>query len=202
MPHTLPLDTGPPGRLPVRRFRGHDRDSARSDERDLVRGERRRYGHAQTRSYDRDFTPFYGRDYSGPYGRDYTAPYDIDYTGADQDPIPDPWGGIYPPVPWGGGAVYGLEGGGPSPFELYGRSPYDDVYDMRRPYRAALRRPPSESPAYGRQADEELRRWVRVHGYDAGYAMRPRSAGGRYRWRGRERQGEWEGRAGRSVRRR
>lgn len=101
------------------------------------------------------------------------------------EPIPDPWGGIYPPVEWGGGVVYGLEGGGPSPFEIFGLSPYDYAYDARRPPREALRLPPRESPTYGRRADTAARRWARAHGDDAGYAMRPRSGGGRYRWRGR-----------------
>jgi hypothetical protein len=101
------------------------------------------------------------------------------------EPIPDPWGGIFPPTSWGGGVVHGLEGGGPSPFELYGVSPYDYAYDTRRPPREALHRSPRESPTFGRDADVELRRWARRHGYDAGYAMRPRSTGGRYRWKGR-----------------
>lgn len=56
------------------------------------------------------------------------------------EPIPDPWGGLYPPVSWGGGAVYGLEGGGPSPFAIYGPSPYDEAYDTRLPPDEALRR--------------------------------------------------------------
>ncbi|NIQ57528.1 MAG: hypothetical protein GWN71_30285 [Gammaproteobacteria bacterium] len=114
------------------------------------------------------------------YDRDYAA-YPADYR---RPLIPDPWGGLYPPVEWGGGIFYGLEGGGPSPFELYGLSPYDYAYDTRRPPDAALRRPPRESSTFGRRADAAARRWAREHGYDAGYAMRPRTAGGRYRWRG------------------
>lgn len=56
------------------------------------------------------------------------------------EPIPDPWGGYYPPVSWGGGIVYGLEGGGPSPFALFGPSPYDEAYDTHIPPEEALRR--------------------------------------------------------------
>lgn len=56
------------------------------------------------------------------------------------EPIPDPWGGFYPPVTWGGGMVYGLEGGGPSPFALFGPSPYDEAYDTHIPPEEALRR--------------------------------------------------------------
>ncbi|HEX7118357.1 MAG TPA: hypothetical protein VF212_06195 [Longimicrobiales bacterium] len=118
-----------------------------------------------------------------PRPRERRARYDREYR--PSEPIPDPWGGLYPPVAWGGGAISGLEGGGPSPFELYGLSPYDEAYDTRRAPGAALRRPPAESRSFGRHGDAALRRWAREHGYDAGYAIRPRTGGRRYRWRGR-----------------
>jgi hypothetical protein len=82
-----------------------------------------------------------------------------------------------------------------------GRGGYDRDFGYDRMYR----RPPSESPTYGRQADQEVQRWATRHGYDAGYTIQPRGdrggmstnrgmqQGGRGGYSGRGQQGEgWQ----------
>lgn len=66
------------------------------------------------------------------------------------------------------GTPYGYWGGMPER-GYRGRSGYDRGFGYDRVYR----RPPSESPAYGRQGDREVQRWATRHGYDAGYAIEP-----------------------------
>jgi len=112
------------------------------------------------------------------YAEEYPAPPSLP---------PDPWGGVAPPVTWGGGMVYGLTSGGPAPFEPLGAGPYDYAYDFMRRTGIQPRLPPEESPYAGRQADRAVRRWAREHGYAIDYALRPRSTGGRYQWRGERR---------------
>jgi len=45
-------------------------------------------------------------------------------------------------------------------------------------YDYQYRRPPEESPMYGMQADQEIRRWARRYGYDEGYEISPGHGGG------------------------
>lgn len=53
---------------------------------------------------------------------------------------------------------------------MYGTSRgYGYDYDFRRP--------PAQSPTYGRQADQEVQRWARNHGYDGGFQVSPSRGG-------------------------
>ena len=84
--------------------------------------------------------------------------------------------GWYPGAFWGGAPMYGWGawGGG------WGWPPYAPLgYGTRAPDYPP-RRPPRDSPGWGRGGDREVRDWARRHGYDAGYAIHPRP-GGRYR---------------------
>jgi len=106
---------------------------------------------------------------------------------------PAPHGGFYPPVEWGGGMAYGLEGPGPyyHPLEEwgYGRE-FAEPGGYGREYgrRYGRRRPPRESPTYGRRADAYLRQWARRHG------LRPERHIDTRPWRERRRRGEGAGR--------
>jgi hypothetical protein len=40
-------------------------------------------------------------------------------------------------------------------------------------YERQFRRPPEQSPTFGRGGDREVRRWAREHGYDEGFEIRP-----------------------------
>jgi hypothetical protein len=46
-------------------------------------------------------------------------------------------------------------------------------------YDYEYRRPPEQSPAYGRQGDREVRRWANRYGYDEGFEINPNQSGGR-----------------------
>lgn len=84
-----------------------------------------------------------------------------------------PYGGAgYGNAGYGAGG-YGYQGGthlGYGSYD-YGRAGYDRTF----------RRPPEESPTYGRGGDQALRRWARSHGYDLEYEIQPdRTSGGTY----------------------
>jgi hypothetical protein len=67
---------------------------------------------------------------------------------------------------WGGGYDAGYRGRGSAGYGAdYG---YDRMY----------RRPPEDSPAYGRGGDREVQRWATRHGYDAGFTIEPHESGG------------------------
>lgn len=80
------------------------------------------------------------------------------------------YGGGYGNAGYGTGG-YGYQGGtylGYGGYD-YGRAGYDRAY----------RRPPEESPTYGRGGDEAVRQWARRRGYDTEFEIRPdRSARG------------------------
>jgi hypothetical protein len=64
---------------------------------------------------------------------------------------------------WFGGGRYGAEYGG--------RAGYGYDYEVRRP--------PEQSPLYGRNADQEVQRWARRYGYDVEFEIQPHERGGR-----------------------
>lgn len=172
----------PPGTGPLDGSRGPGRRRGRPPRRDDVYGRpaasggpppRRRPAHARYRPR-RDRPRRYGRPYGYArayrYGREYATP-DDDYAPYGRDffrwGAPVPGRGIYPDQHWGGGMIYGLEGGGWAPFGLIGFPAYAYEYEYRR------RRRPDESPTYGRGADRALRAWAGRHGYALGPAIRP-----------------------------
>lgn len=77
--------------------------------------------------------------------------------------------GWYPGAFWGGVPLYGWGawggGWGWPPYVPMGYGAYDANYTPRRP--------PEQSPAYGRGGDRLIRRGMRREGYDAGYAIQP-----------------------------
>lgn len=110
--------------------------------------------------------------------------YDRDYA---QDFIPDPWGGYYPPAPFGGGMFYGLEGGGPSPFEPltypYGYDYYIERYEHIYAWPAG---PEEARRGYGRREGGRPSPRSRAYGRRAGYPGRRPSSGHHFRRRERE----------------
>jgi hypothetical protein len=69
------------------------------------------------------------------------------------------------------------------------RGMYDEGYSRGRYYRGAAgwaddydanfrRMSPEQSPTYGEQGDQAVRRWARRYGYDEGYEIRPNMSGG------------------------
>lgn len=94
------------------------------------------------------------------------------------------YGGFAPALPFGG--WFG-EGYPTSPF-LMGAPAYPLGFGWggvptpmggRPMYDRDFRRPPEESPTYGRGGDRAARGYLRERGYDAGYAIRPHPSGRR-----------------------
>lgn len=98
---------------------------------------------------------WWNRDYDGGYRARRPARNDFGYRGT----------GFTSPYYFAISYDRGMRSGG------YGRRGFGAGYaaDYGRDYRV----PPERSPSYGRSADEEARRWARLHGYDAGYAIEP-----------------------------
>lgn len=107
-------------------------------------------------------------------------------------------GGMMPPY----GAFGGWLGGGyaVSPFLMgfpafpedlgWSAAPYGAFWGG--PYDRDFRRPPEESPNYGRGGDRAARQYLRERGYDQGYSIPPRNRG--YDWETRRRDGWQNGR--------
>jgi hypothetical protein len=107
--------------------------------------------------YDRGYgrSQRYQRDYDNNFGRYGT-------------PFPGAYG--YPSARWGWGPI-GMAGWGMGmPFGVPYNMPWYGFGDAHEP----PRRPPQESPSYGRGGDQAVRRWSQRYGYDMEYEIRPR----------------------------
>ena len=94
------------------------------------------------------------------------APYDRDIYSY---PVPAPWIGYHPVTYRGGGAIYGLEGGGWAPFDPDvgpDTFAYEGDYDPRVS--------PRESATFGRRGDRAVRHWAGEHGYRTEKVIHPR----------------------------
>lgn len=88
---------------------------------------------------------------------------------------PDRFTRWYPGAFWGGVPMYGWGAFGDA--GMWGWPPYPPIgYGGYGRELGPPRRRPDQSPTYGRGGDEAVRRYAREHGYDAGYAITPRSA--------------------------
>jgi hypothetical protein len=134
---------------------GHDDDRWRRER--PGRGSRYDLGHRARRGYDAPF--------GGPY--DPSAGW---HPGPLDGPPYFPSVGPAPFIPFGWDPMMPWGGWGPG----MGYVPYTDELPTRRPWR---RTPPEHSPTYGRQGDEEARRWAERHGYRVERTIRPRRRG-------------------------
>lgn len=101
------------------------------------------------------------------YDREFRR-YGFGYFPGDVSPLGGYGIGRFAGMP--GGIAYGL-GFNPYGVPAPGFGGYD--YDFEH------RRPPRQSPTYGRRGDQAVQRWARNHGYDAGYTIQPRQGQGR-----------------------
>jgi heterogeneous nuclear ribonucleoprotein A1/A3 len=75
---------------------------------------------------------------------------------------------------YGRGGYWGESSANPGYGRDYVGRQYGYGSDYDRGYR---RRPPEESPFYGRDADQGVQRWARRYGYDLQYEVNPRQGG-------------------------
>jgi hypothetical protein len=100
------------------------------------------------------------------------------------------WGTSYGRPGYGGESMAG-RGGYSSwrqPDTAFGQNRYGYDYEYRRP--------PEQSPTYGRGGDQAVQRWARRYGYDFGYEIEPNQRGGIQRGYERGNRGGYSGERG------
>ncbi len=121
----------------------------------------------------------YDQDQRSPRPRDATPRRGGRRPGTDAMWRNPTWAGGYPNGYFGGGMMGGFPLLDPVAYPLGWGAPYGFGYpDLGWPAGPGgpprePRRPPEQSPTYGRGGDRVLRRYLRDRGYDEGYTIQP-----------------------------